>query len=360
METRLGFIALALWALNALSAESEIPFYADKSNLLSVIDKNGDVHAVKSSDDWQRRKAHVLASMQRVMGPLPDASRIVPAEMKVLEQVELDKCVRRKVSFAVEKDDRLNAYLFTPRNLNGRVPAMLCLHQTISIGKAEPAGLGGSRNLHYALELAERGYVTLAPDHCYFGEYKLDVYAKGYESGTMKGIWNAMRAVDLLQSLPEVDGERIGVIGHSLGGHNSLFTASFEPRLKVVVTSCGFTSFAKYSYGGKGLINWTGKQYMPKIASNYSNDAAKMPFEFAEILGVIAPRAIFINAPVKDQNFELSGVKDCVASALPVFALYKAEANLKAVHPDCGHDFPQEIREQAYDFINSKLKVTGR
>src|SRR5262249_34342080 len=156
--------------------------------------------------------------------------------------------------FAVEKDDRVTAYLLIPKaspdRLRGeKYPAMLCLHQTTAIGKGEPAGVGGLPNLRYALEMAERGYVTLAPDYPNFGDYKADAYAKGYASATMKGIWNHMRAVDLLQSIAEVDGERIGAIGHSLGGHNALFVAAFDPRIKAVVSSCGFNSFSKYFKG---------------------------------------------------------------------------------------------------------------
>ena len=71
----------------------------------------------------------------------------------------------------------------------------------------------------------------------------------------MKAIWNNMRAIDLLQTLPEVDGQRIGCIGHSLGGHNAMFTAAFDTRIQALVSSCGFTSFAKY-YGGN-LKGWT-------------------------------------------------------------------------------------------------------
>ena len=67
-----------------------------------------------------------------------------------------------------------------------------------------------------------------------------------YESGTMKGIWNHIRAVDLLESLPEVDPDRIGVIGHSLGGHNALFVAAFDQRIRAVVSSCGFNAFEDY------------------------------------------------------------------------------------------------------------------
>ena len=62
---------------------------------------------------------------------------------------------------------------------------MLCLHQTIKIGKGEPAGLGGSDHLDYAHELAQRGYVCLAPDYPSFGDYPYDFGDDGYDSGTM-------------------------------------------------------------------------------------------------------------------------------------------------------------------------------
>jgi len=228
------------------------------------------------------------------------------------------------------------------------------LHQTTRIGKAEPAGVGGKSNLHYALDLAERGFVTLAPDYPNFGDYSFDPYAHGYASATMKGISNHQRAVDLLQSLPEVNPDQIGVIGHSLGGHNSLFVAVFDSRIKAVVSSCGFTSFAKYK--GGNLAGWSHGGYMPRIADVYHNSPAEMPFDFSELLGSLAPRAVFISAPVGDDNFDVSGVRDCVAAALPVYGkIYKRAQNLKVVYPPGGHDFPPQAREAAYAFLARAL-----
>lgn len=348
------FWALLVAVTTAHGQASIPPFYADKSNLLVVLDATGKATAVANTADWQKRRGHILANMQLVMGPLPDASKKVPLDLKVEGEETLDKVIRKKITFAVEKDDRVTAYLLIPKSRpHAKSPAMLCLHQTTRIGKGEPAGVGGLPNLRYALELAERGYVTLAPDYPNYGDYKFDPYANGYASATMKGIWNHMRAVDLLQSLKEVDGERIGVIGHSLGGHNSLFVAAFEPRIKVVVTSCGFNSFAKYVKGD--LKGWSHKGYMPRIASEYGARAEKMPFDFTEILGVIAPRAVFINAPLRDDNFEVSGVRDCVTAADPVYRLMDARENLEAVYPSAGHDFPPATRLQAYAFIDRHL-----
>jgi len=172
---------------------------------------------------------------------------------------------------------------------------------------------------------------------------------------TMKGISNHTRAVDLLQSLPEVNRDQIGVIGHSLGGHNSIFVAVFDKRIKAIVTSCGFTSFEKYK--GGDLSGWSHKGYMPRITEVYHKNPAEMPFDFTEVLASLAPRPVFINAPVGDDNFDVSGVKDCVAAALPVYRkIYKVGGNLQVVYPPGGHDFPTPVREAAYKFLERALK----
>lgn len=312
------------------------------------------LHAADGPD-----RAAIRKKMELAMGPMPGADRKVPLDAKAEGEEKLDGYVRRKVSFAAEKGDRVPAWLLIPNAVakGAKLPAMLCLHQTIGIGKGEPVGLGGKESLHYAKHLAERGYVCLAPDYPSFGDYKYDfaaAFKRGdYQSGTMKAIWNNMRAVDYLQSLPEVDGERVGVIGHSLGGHNSMFTAAFDERLKVVVSCCGFCSFEKYYKGN--LKGWTSDRYMPRIASEYNNDPKKVPFDFSDVVTSFAPRAFLAVAPEKDGNFEVSGVRDVIAAAEPAYKKLRAEEKLKAIYPDAGHDFPAEARKTAYEFIDKQL-----
>ncbi|MBI5385137.1 MAG: alpha/beta fold hydrolase [Verrucomicrobia bacterium] len=328
--------------------------YSDKLHLLAWRDAKGFEHPVTTQSEWQKRRADILANMQSVMGPLPGASRKVPLDVRVIEEARLDRFTRRKITFASEAGDRVPAWLLLPHDLSARAPAVLCLHQTTPIGKDELVGLGGRTNRHFAPELAERGFVVLAPDYPNFGEYRFDAYARGYASATMKGLWNHRRAVDVLESLPQVDRERIGVLGHSLGGHNALFAAAFDPRLKAVVSSCGFNSFFKYRRGD--LTGWSHAGYMPRIASAFGKDPKQMPFDFTEVLAALAPRPVFINAPMRDDNFEVSGVRDCIVAATPVYRLWQAERNLVAQHPDCEHDFPVDVRAEAYAWLDRQLK----
>lgn len=348
-------VPFLIFGLMAGAAEPPAtPVYPNKANLLVYQTPDGKSVPIQSIADWQIRRNHILANMQAVMGPMPPDSRKVPLDLRVEAEDLLPTVVRKKVSFSVEAGDRVTGYLLMPRNLRGKAPAVLCLHQTTAIGSGEPAGVGGLKNLHYARELAERGYITLAPDYPNFGRYKTDVYAHGYASATMKGVWNHMRAVDVLQALPEVLPDRVGCIGHSLGGHNTLFLAAFDPRIQVAVTSCGFNAFPKYM--GGNLSGWSHKGYMPRIASEYRKDAARVPFDFPEVLAAIAPRAVFVNAPARDGNFAVDGVRDCMTAASPVFRLLGATDHLEAVYPDAAHDFPPETRLRAYATLDRHLR----
>ncbi|MBN4074006.1 alpha/beta fold hydrolase [bacterium AH-315-E10] len=296
----------------------------------------------------------ILNRMQDVMGECPDESQKVPLDMIVVHEEKIENLLYSKVTYAVEQDDRCIAWLIKPDNLHGPAAACLCLHQTTSVAKDEPAGLSGNPHFHYAKELAALGYVTLVPDYPNFGEYKIDVYDRGYVSGTMKAIWNHMRSVDLLAECKDVDPDRIACIGHSLGGHNTLFLAAFEPRIKVAVSSCGFTSWMRNDAEGNGidgdLRDWTGPVYMPRIAERYHSRAEQMPFRMEELLSLISPRPLFINAPKRD-SMRYDGVVECLNYLQSYYE--SCPDKLVSCHPNCEHDFPDDVREKAYGFIES-------
>ena len=332
------------------------PADSNHTDLTSYRAPNGKSLPLTTPFHWGTRRDQILRGMEQAMGPFPEPAQRVPLEIQIEQQDKTDKYLRQKITFAAEPGDRIPAYLLLPHNLSEPAPAMLCLHQTTAIGKAEPAGLGGKPTLHYAHELANRGYVCIVPDYPSFGDYTYDFGAAKhhYASGSMKAIWNNVRAVDVLETLAFVDHDRIGVIGHSLGGHNALFTAAFEQRLRAVVTSCGFTAFHHY-YEGK-LQGWTSARYMPRIRETYGNSPDRVPFDFYEVLGALAPRPLFVNAPLHDGNFAVVGVQKIEREVSRVYELFRQPEQLRFVYPDAGHTFPDEVRDEVYDWLDQRLK----
>mgnify|MGYP003574983181 CR=1 FL=1 len=292
--------------------------------------------------------------MQEVMGPLPGSEKRSPLEVKIEEEVDCGSYVRRLLTYQAEPGSRVPAYVLIPKAaLAGKEQAhgVLCLHQTRREGQKVVVGLADSPNDHYAVELAERGYVCIAPPYPLLANYAPDLKKLGHVSGTMKAIWDNMRALDLLESLSYVRKGEFAAIGHSLGGHNSLYTAAFDPRIKVVATSCGFDSYRDYKDGD--IRGWTSERYMPRLLE-FAPD--KFPFDFPDVLAAIAPRTIFVSAPKGDTNFKWESVDRVVAAARPVFELYGAADEVIVRHPDVGHVFTPEMRRAAYDVMDRVLR----
>jgi dienelactone hydrolase len=336
-----------------------------RDNLLLYRDENSRPQPVKTTDDWLKRRQEILAGMQAVMGQLPGPEQRVALDMKVEEEFDGGTYVRRLISYASEPGGRVPAYLLVPKALRGKVnakgPAVLCLHPTNNdVGHGVVVGLGGKQNRQYASELAERGYVVLAPNYPLLANYQPDLKKLGWESGTLKAVWDNIAGLNLLESLPYVNHEKgFAAIGHSLGGHNSVYTAAFDDRIKVVVTSCGLDSFLDY-YGGDEKVwfleqGWCQTRYMPRLAE-YRGRLSEIPFDFHEIIAALAPRHVLIIAPVKDDNFQAASVDRIAAAAAPVYKLYGHPDRLRVEHPNCEHDFPDDMRQDAYRLIDRVLR----
>ncbi|HSI11144.1 MAG TPA: hypothetical protein VK961_03835 [Chthoniobacter sp.] len=330
--------------------------------LMTFPDASGAWRPVKTSADWNGRRSAILAAMQTITGPLPGAEKRCPLDLQVREEKDMGNYVRRAITYASEPGSRVPAYLLIPKRLldtaNVKGNAVLCLHPTDNaIGCNVVVGLGGKEHRQYAAELTERGFVTLAPAYPLLADYQPDLAALGYVSGTMKAIWDNMRGLDLLDSLPFVRPGNYAAIGHSLGGHNSVYTAVFDERIQAVVSSCGLDSFADYK--GGDITGWTSTRYMPRLA-DYKGRSSETPFDFDELLAILAPRPVMISAPLHDANFRAASVDRITTAARAVYSLYGAPDSLVVEHPDCEHDFPDPIREKAYAFLKAALTSTAR
>lgn len=355
VDWRLGSFAV-LTLLHATIAAAGADLRHD--DLSWFLDAQGHKQPVKSVADWEKRRVDILKHMQDVMGPLPDRSHLPPLDLKITETFDGDGYKRHTCSFTNLLDERVTAYLYVPDGIKPgeRRPGALALQPTGDQGKAIVDGRGPhAQNRAYGIELAQRGYLVVAPDYPSFGEQKnYDFKASRYASGTMKAISDNLRCIDLLQSRDDVDGAKIACIGHSLGGHNTLFTAAFDVRVRVAVTSCGWTPFHHY-LGGKSLANWAQDRYMPRIRDKYRADPDQMPFDFPEVLAAIAPRALFSSSPINDENFSIEGVRAGAAEVQRVYNLLGTGSGFLIRTPDYAHDFEDATRREAYQFMDARL-----
>jgi len=354
-----GFAVISL-SISAFGNPSKE--YSDSLKLLVYKTNFGKNKRVKTLAEWKMKRLQILDGMQKAMGLLPDRTKLPALNINILDSIKEEGYIRYAINFTVEQNELLPAFLYVPlpKGIPKKLPAMLVLHETDPLGKKALSGISSSPNKAYAKELAQRGYVVIAPDYPGFGDMEdYNFETDRYQSGTMKAIFNHMRCIDLLQARKDVDPKRTGVLGHSLGGHNALFVAAFDTRIKVIVSSCGWTLFDYYNNGKQNtntLGPWAQEVYMPFIRDKYNLDASKLPFDFDEIIAALAPRPFFSNSPLNDANFDVNGVKKGIANASSVYRFFNAAQNLQVRYPGSGHDFIPEVRLEAYQFIDKALK----
>lgn len=355
------FVLIAIFLLPLLptpnrSDESPAEPRHVRDDVLRLRADDGSEQPIRAVSDWLRRRRQIIHGMELAMGALPDRSDLPDLDPRELDRAEGDLYTRSRITFVSEPGDRVTAYLWVPKGSSPArgFPAALALHPTSALGKGVVAGESELPNRAYGLELARRGWVVLAPDYVSFGEHEWDFSADRYVSGTMKGIFDHMRGVDLLVARKDVDPSRIAAIGHSLGGHNAIFLAAFDRRVKAVVSSCGWCPFHDYYEGD--IRGWTSDRYMPRLRDRYGLDPNRVPFDFYEVIAALAPRPFFTCSPTGDENFSVEGVKKAIPVVREVWRLFGAEDRLRARYPDAGHDFPPAVRREAYEFLEKAFE----
>lgn len=323
---------------------------------------------VRTPAEWAQRRAGIVAAAQKIMGALPGPEKRVPLDVRLERETDCGTFVRREITYQSEPGSRVPAFLLLPKTaVNGTVPArgvlaLMATNNDPAVGYRAVVGLAGTKALpgrNYGEELAQRGFAVIVPPYPQLADYQPDLKALGYASGTMKAVWDNIRALDVLAATPGVAPGGFGAIGHSLGGHNAIYTAVFDTRLEAIVSSCGFDSYTDY-YREKPEVwragsGWTQDRYMPALAE-YAGRQGEIPFDFAELIGALAPRPFLAIAPLGDANFKWRSVGRIMAAAHPVYELLGAKTELAVEHPDCPHDFPEPMRARAYAWLADGLR----
>lgn len=259
---------------------------------------------------WVERRR---TRLRQLMGPEPSR---VPLNVETLESTACDGYRRDKIVFDTEDTMSVPAYLLVPDARAGVPPgaAVLACHGH-GPGKSQVVGLEHTDmpNADYALQLARRGYVVLAPDLRCFGErldwnpedhYACDtnlVHAAMAGSNPLtQNVWDLMRSLDVLAEHPLVDPHRLGMVGISYGGTVTLFTAAVDQRVAAAVVSGYFSS---WSESHKMPWNMCGSQVLFGMLGR---------LEHEDLGALVAPRPLLIETGTEDPLFPVAAATESV------------------------------------------------
>ncbi|MBM3235324.1 hypothetical protein FJZ31_03385 [Candidatus Poribacteria bacterium] len=261
----------------------------------------------------------------------------MPLNMQILSEEDAGSYTVQKIAYQTLPEVCVPAYLLTPKSSSGPMPAVLCPHGH-GYGKEQVMNEDGAYH-QYPRRFAEVGFVTLVPDHISFGERanqkhpgcSFEHEALNLLGSTVIGyrMWDLQRALDLLESLPQVDNERIGCGGLSLGGEMTLYLAACDTRIKVTCISCFLTSFA----GTFLKVPHCTCGYVPKMARY---------FEHADIATLIAPRPLLIQAGTQDASFLVSDTETAYKELQTLYETLGCKEQVSLDVFEGGHEFHLE------------------
>lgn len=329
--------------------------------LLSLRDESGE-RAITTAALWQERREATTRILLDLLGGIPDPPG--PGGGRRVEPVSfVEGADGWRVLYQGEAGEEIPAYLFVPQRLSAPAPAVIAVHGTSPYGKDTVAAARHPRRyVHY---LIERGLVVLAPDVLAMGERiapgrrfvdTTAFYAK-YPRWSMYGkiVFDLRRALDYLYTLEFVDKQRIGMMGHSLGGHSTFLTAALEPRIAAAGASCGVYPWVQ----PKHAFEWSRPRperwiYVPKLR-DYLVTHKPPPVDMYEMMALIAPRP-FYNQSADENVPEMEAMLAEIAQRVAdVYRLLGAEQRVRFEFRSGPHDFPETQKRAMCDWMAAEL-----
>jgi dienelactone hydrolase len=319
----------------------------------------------------------------------------VPPAPEVVDRYEGPDYIREKVVFSTTPLFRVPAYVFIPKNLRGRAPAIVDLHshggmfifgkeKVIDFGRNHPAmttyHAGNYEGRPTATALVRRGYVVISIDAFMFGERRVLMDAdlgngwdrSGYDVETVTRLnrvcqskestlaktltvlgmswpglvaWDDMRTVDYLATRPDVDPARIGCVGVSFGGWRSLFLTALDRR---IAAGCvvGFMSTIR-SMLQRHVDTHSWVHFVPGLHRQ---------LDLPDVASLTAPRPLMVLQCSRDALFPLDGMKAAVQTIGDVFAKAGRADRFTSRFYDVPHEFNLRMQDEAFAWFDNHLR----
>ena len=338
------------------------------------------LEGIQGPGEWAQKRRAVEARFFDLIRH--SAAPAVPAEFDIaVERVwEAGDFTIQYMSYQVEADERAHAYVGIPQGPapQGGFPGVVCLHGTTNWGARQTLGLlpepgdpqadkGGVEGKDFARQLVRQGYVTISPEHfCSArrqpaeGPYETAAFYRKHPdwSAVGKYIHDSHVACSVLVGRPDVDAQRLGVTGHSLGGHGSIWLAAFDGRIRCAVPSCSGGTFRE----NPEPLHWSRDYwyiYFPQLRADFLA-GRQVRCDFHEMMALIAPRPLMERFALNDGD--QTGQEHRVQLHLKVHQLYRlleAEpAHAFVVFGD-GHSMPDLSNASMLSWMDRWVKYGG-
>lgn len=260
--------------------------------------------------EWKKASG---AKLRELIGDFP---KRVPLMPDVEYSVEEEDFIRQRVVFDSEEEMSVPCQVLIPKGEQpqGGFPAILCCHGHGKFGKDPVAGLAGTpecradiaeMNYDYGAQMAKAGFLTICPDLRGFGERRdgddwlgRDTCNVNLLKGEILGkyplalnIWDMKCCIDYLCTRKDVNPQRIGMMGLSMGGTMTAFTTAVEPRIKAADIIAYINPWDRF---GIARGNFCGSQILPGLRCH---------LDTSDIAGLIAPRPLLLEMGTGDRCF---------------------------------------------------------
>lgn len=309
---------------------------------------------IESAEDWEQNKQRYRNELLEMLGldPLPEKTVLKPV---VTGTVDHDEFTVENLQFQSRPGLYVTGNLYVPKNVDDKLPAILyvCGH-----GRVQKNGINYGNKTHYQHHgawFARNGYVCLTIDTLQLGEIEGVHHGtynhnrwwwlnRGYTSAGVEA-WNCVRALDYLETRPEVDATRFGVTGRSGGGAYSWWIAAIDERIKCAVPVAGITDLQNHVVDGcvEGHCDC---MYMVNTHR----------WDYAKVAALVSPRPLLISNTDTDRIFPLDGVVRTFESVRRIYTLQGAAEKVALNITAGGHKDTQELQVHAFRWFNQHLK----
>jgi len=319
-----------------------------------------------------------------------------PLDAETVERVDRVDFIRERVEYKATGGVRVALYLLIPKGLTKPAPGIVALHdhggfyfwgkeKLVGLEPEHPA-LQAFKKRNYggndlADELARRGYVVVVPDMMHWGERAMyfeadpsriknrtlevtedDIGAFNARSWaheevigrtalvcgtTWSGIITAddQRATDYLLSRPEVDADRVGCIGLSLGSVRSIFLGALHPKVRASVAVCWM---AEYQQMTRNNVRWA-IGFTKLVPGLYGK------LDWPDLAGLHWPGALMTINGLKDELYPLQAAKDAVAKIARIYKKMNAPDRYEGVFFEGPHEFNEDMQARAFAWLDKQL-----